>query len=290
MGVPLAAAAAAKSGGSGVGKALLATGAQSGGGILGNWLANRQNQKLASQQQKWNVENAREQRLFDFNMWNMTNKYNSPIEQMARLSEAGLNPNLIYGNGSTATGQASPLKSPDVKGYSRAQAQSVTKGLDTFGQFNQFRSTDAQIDNVKAQTEVAKQDAKLKATEALIQAIGLKDKGLQYDISKQLKDTTIDGAKANLTKLQQDVQMGGLKLKTERATQPTQVKKIEQDFKNAVLAGDIKSLEKKLKSWEVELSKMGVTKSDNQILRWLMELGKKVPPGTMDLIWDLYIP
>lgn len=34
----------------------------------------------------------------DIAFWNMQNEYNTPANQMARLKEAGLNPNLIYGN------------------------------------------------------------------------------------------------------------------------------------------------------------------------------------------------
>lgn len=33
-------------------------------------------------------------------LWNMNNAYNSPTQQMKRLKDAGLNPNLVYGNGS----------------------------------------------------------------------------------------------------------------------------------------------------------------------------------------------
>lgn len=36
----------------------------------------------------------------DVQMWNSANYYNSPEQQMARLEKAGLNPNLVYGNGS----------------------------------------------------------------------------------------------------------------------------------------------------------------------------------------------
>jgi len=40
-------------------------------------------------------------------MWDMTNQYNSPQEQMARLKAAGLNPNMVYGQGvAGATGKA----------------------------------------------------------------------------------------------------------------------------------------------------------------------------------------
>ena len=36
----------------------------------------------------------------------MQNEYNTPANQMKRLQDAGLNPNLIYGSGSANTGIA----------------------------------------------------------------------------------------------------------------------------------------------------------------------------------------
>lgn len=39
----------------------------------------------------------------DLNMWEKQNQYNNPSAQMARLKEAGLNPNMVYGTG-TVTG------------------------------------------------------------------------------------------------------------------------------------------------------------------------------------------
>lgn len=41
--------------------------------------------------------------------WQMQNEYNSPVNQMARLEEAGINPNLAYSNGSiTNTTSSAP--------------------------------------------------------------------------------------------------------------------------------------------------------------------------------------
>ena len=51
----------------------------------------------------------RRQRLADqqnIRFWNMQNEYNLPKNQMKRLQDAGLNPNLIYGSGATNTGIA----------------------------------------------------------------------------------------------------------------------------------------------------------------------------------------
>lgn len=39
----------------------------------------------------------------NINLWNMQNEYNTPKNQMLRFKEAGLNPNLIYGQTNTAS-------------------------------------------------------------------------------------------------------------------------------------------------------------------------------------------
>lgn len=41
-------------------------------------------------------------------MWNMQNLYNSPLEQMKRFGAAGLNPHLIYGQGSSGNANNAP--------------------------------------------------------------------------------------------------------------------------------------------------------------------------------------
>ena len=47
--------------------------------------------------------------LQNMKFWEMQNKYNTPKNQMARLKDAGLNPNLIYGSGSANTGVAGSI-------------------------------------------------------------------------------------------------------------------------------------------------------------------------------------
>ena len=43
--------------------------------------------------------------------WNRANEYNLPVNQMARLKQAGLNPNLVYGSGA---GQVQAVNSPQM--------------------------------------------------------------------------------------------------------------------------------------------------------------------------------
>lgn len=52
-------------------------------------------------QHKYNKELADIQNQYNLDMWNRQNEYNSPQAQMQRFQEAGLNPNLIYGQGTS---------------------------------------------------------------------------------------------------------------------------------------------------------------------------------------------
>ncbi len=103
---------------------------------------------------KTNIRLAREGREHDVNMWNMQNAYNTPEMQMQRLKEAGLNPNLIYGDGSASTGNAGSAPS--------AHTASVQNELATVAQMNlmplisaytDWQVKKAQIDNIRSQTE-----------------------------------------------------------------------------------------------------------------------------------------
>lgn len=82
---------------------------QSGGNILSTVLTNRANRKLAEYSFDQQRQMIREQ-----------NAYNTPVAQMQRYMDAGLNPNLIYGNidsgnqSQIAKYQAPTMQAPDV--------------------------------------------------------------------------------------------------------------------------------------------------------------------------------
>lgn len=58
------------------------------GNIASTLINNHHNEQLINEQNQLNLQ-----------QWNRENLYNSPSEQMKRLKAAGLNPNLMYGNG-----------------------------------------------------------------------------------------------------------------------------------------------------------------------------------------------
>lgn len=65
---------------------------------------------------KWNERMYGVQRKDALADWAMQNEYNSPLQQMARLKAAGLNPNLVYNNGATHSAQS--VQKSDMKQWS----------------------------------------------------------------------------------------------------------------------------------------------------------------------------
>lgn len=108
---------------------------------------NEQNAALAREQMQWSEQQIDKQ-----------NEYNSPVQQMARYQAAGLNPNLIYGQGIASAGnqqvlpsyQRAEMKTPDVLTGGLAKAQAVLQ----LGQFiQQWNSNQADIALKMAQVE-----------------------------------------------------------------------------------------------------------------------------------------
>lgn len=145
----------------------LAAGALSGGLDLVGGL-------LGSKSQKSENRKAFER---DFFMWNAQNAYNHPSAQMARLKEAGLNPMLVYGNGSVfgnTSGSAPSYRPADVTG----KYSGLGKGFSSYvaaRQLNQnLQLGQEQIDQVKANTQLLRSQIFKNDIEALGSALDLK--------------------------------------------------------------------------------------------------------------------
>ena len=58
-------------------------------------------------------------------MWHMNNEYNTPIMQMQRFKEAGLNPHLIYGQGNSGNSSMASLPQQETPKVDFADAIST---------------------------------------------------------------------------------------------------------------------------------------------------------------------
>ena len=76
----------------------------------------------------------------DLEMWNRANEYNSPTAQMGRLKQAGLNPNLVYGNGSVSGNTST--QTPKYQMYNpeyKYQAPRFVGALQTLGMYQDYQ-------------------------------------------------------------------------------------------------------------------------------------------------------
>lgn len=93
--------------------------------------------------------------------WTKQNEYNSPVQQMQRLKEAGLNPHLVYGNGADAT--AGPVRAGAASGGSMpAPKMEGNPVADAIGTYQSLSMTDAQEASIRANISLAEKEGLLK--------------------------------------------------------------------------------------------------------------------------------
>lgn len=87
---------------------------------------------------------------FDLNkrQWDLENEYNSPKAQMQRLKDAGLNPNLVYGNGSVSGNTTTAGPRYDAPKAER-NMERVSGLLSFFSAYQDLRAKKAQADNLE---------------------------------------------------------------------------------------------------------------------------------------------
>lgn len=230
---------------------------------------NQHEQRLANQEHHINTNMMHYQNQWNLDQWNRANEYNSPIQQMQRFSEAGLNPHLIYGKGSHSAGTAAPLRSVDAKPYNRVEVRSVGEGLNTFSNIARQMNLNAQTNNVRAMTQVHEQEAANKAQEQLIKAVDLKQKKVNLGVSRGIADYAVDSARVNLESANQDLRTKKMQNNILDQTQNTQIEAKKQELLNLARDGKIKQLDVAIKSFQAYLTKQGLTQSDNVVARWL---------------------
>lgn len=186
--------------------AALAAIVSSGSQLLGTGISAASTAAMNRKTREWNEKMYAVQRKDALSDWAMQNEYNSPVEQMKRLRKAGLNPNLVYGNGvdGNASGQVrnTEMKSwnPEAPQYNLGAAANA--GISAF---YDVQVREAQIDNLTTQNTVLKNDAMLKAAQTIATYINANKSSAdtklkEFDLKQKesLFDTVLEQAVANL--------------------------------------------------------------------------------------------
>lgn len=88
-------------------------------------------------------------------LFNLQNEYNTPANQMRRLTEAGLSPGLMYGSGAAAGGGNTPgVPQPGGQGFSGAAGIG-----EILGAIPAIIQSMAQVDMIKNEASLKKQQA-----------------------------------------------------------------------------------------------------------------------------------
>lgn len=124
------------------------------GSVAQSVINSAQTRSNIDRQNKENRKLAEYQFSRDLEMWNKGNIYNAPQAQMQRLKDAKLNPNLVYGSGAVAgqsAGQIPKYQAPQ-QDYSYQPPVNIPESI---GAYQDMRMNNAQVDNLKAQRNVA---------------------------------------------------------------------------------------------------------------------------------------
>lgn len=245
--------------------------------------------------------------------WDMQNKYNSPAEQMKRFREAGLNPNLIYGQ----QNEGATVRSSDMQGMNWQQSDIMPAGKaigDAFSSYITRRAADQALKNAQAQEQLTKTDIAQKAAQTanILQQTTAGEFSLSQQ--KRLSDTAFASAEQalknsqitgdNLVKQGQNTVALTDKIRTETGLSVKDYELREaMNKKTVALAGEqilktaaetantkaqkdailqaIENAKKDgtLKDYEIELNKIGSQKSDSMIMRLINAIMQKAFGG-----------
>lgn len=215
-------------------------------------MTNRQNAFNAAQA---DLAFQRQQMLYDYQFNKETKyneEYNSPLAQMQRLKEAGLNPALMMSNGvdNTVTPSASMSSAPQASASeaSPPQMQNFMQQLPSqLLQFGQLISQNAlnKANIAKTDKEILKLDKDIELTTEQSNKVKEETNQLKYTIDNILPHQSQE-LKAKVNQILQDIQ-------NSQQLTAAQVASIKQSILNAVQDENIKrSQSKKL---EIELNK-----------------------------------
>lgn len=164
-----------------------------GAGIYGSY----KNYQATTETNQANINLQREQYdkelLQSKENWSLQNQFNSPQQQMIRLKQAGLNPNLVYSRGAdnTAGSIQQVSKSMPTMNAPRVEVGHLT-GL--ANDYANLKAIQAQTENTQQATLNAKANEDLtKMNTAKVAQDTAKSK-FDLEQAKQLKDSVIEGA------------------------------------------------------------------------------------------------
>jgi hypothetical protein len=190
------------------------TGAGVAGNVASTLITNEYNKEQQQRQNRWNLH-----------LWDLQNQYNSPVEQMKRLQEAGLSPDMMYGGNSQNMGNASS----QAVGSNPIAAQAPQIDPLMFQQIELMKAqkykTQMEGDNVDKQNQILDETGLRKA----LAEIGYTEQQINESMEKvNLMHTQQDQIKKDIQVMDENINMIKEKVKEIQAN----VEKIDMEKMN----------------------------------------------------------
>lgn len=196
--------------------------------------------------------------------WGMQNEYNHPSSQMARLREANLNPNLIYGtSGNQSVGNAEAIAP------SKASPHEQRDWMQHLNAFAQGKNIGAQTDNLREQNTVLQQEATLKALQASESESRTAMNKFDLGLKSELRTNSLEFANENVRRMRADATTASLMAVFNDKTLADRIEAIKYGVENAKASLKGTQLDNQLKAYERDLNKLGLTKNDSRLFRIL---------------------
>lgn len=229
----------------------------------------------ASKQAGYNKELAAFQHEKNMELLKYQLEYNTPKSQMARFAEAGLNPNLIYGQGSPGNMESAP-RYPDIQAanYQSAYADIGLKAAQARLLDSQADLNDQKLLETQAKTDVAKSQVTLnQAKEEVTRANPFLDKTFTQAFVNRMEQLAsqaeskarLDYYQANVGEVGTDGSYGERKIRLELQQLEQKYKLSEQDLKIKAEIFQSQQFQNDLKEIEVKFMKDGTMTSQHWI-------------------------
>lgn len=151
--------------------------------------------------------------------WNRENEYNAPVAQMQRLRDAGLNPNLVYGNGNNTAGSAASSPS-----YGLAEAPNIIGEIGKVIQYNMMQTMNMmqQIQQTQAKVDTMESQRSLWDSMRILNSFRSAGFDFQNKIQRMfgmdMADATLKNIDQNTQKLKSEVDVNGSRVQLNQST------------------------------------------------------------------------
>ncbi|UPW41589.1 DNA pilot protein [Peromfec virus RodF8_47] len=230
------------------------------GSLFAGNAANRTNLQIARETNQNQLQIAREQAQYNKDLWDANNAYNTPLAQMQRYEEAGLNPHLIYGNGSSSAGNSS---SP-AAGYDTPRLVNPTVNNQHYvaagNQLMQGLMQAAQVHKLDADTALAYQnvanaerDNQIKELEIIRRQYENSKTKDEADMWRDLLYARMSNLDASTTNLLASAQLSDERRFTSEALRPAIVEEQRARINNILANTDLAKSNKNLNGFRSQL-------------------------------------